>query len=548
VPLPTWFRSDRRFRFSSPRAVFWLSFGFLFLISALWSVSSPAMSSPDEPAHATKAAAVVRGQLLGDQTGLPAGRGAVEVPQLFRTGEALTQCYLGNFASPHPDEPQPAVDAACYRAFRGDPEAPDSVVTSAVRYNPLYYALAGLPSLLPLSTATFHLMRLVSALLAAWLFALTLRTLQEPGRTFWPTAAFTVAVTPMTVFLCGSINPQSAELPASALVWSALIALVRFPDPALRTRRLLRLFVGVLFLANVRGLGPALLLIIVTMVVLVSPWRQTWAVLRDRRTWPCLAASAVAVGAGTWWTVATGTVSTVSAVRFPEFTGAAIVKRTLATTDYYVRQSLGIFGWLDTFQPGWAYLLEAGLILAVVLVGFAVASTRERLALLATAAAVVLLPVYAQYSQSPHIGLFWQGRYGLPVAIGVPLLAGSIVRASSRQLPDWWSRRMTATIFAGAAAVHTVALVVNVRRYVLGVDAQTPWLTWPPDVWLPPVPPWLLIVGSLLAWSGLAVAALRGASRAPDGTVGAGDSAGDSAEDPAGAAVPAAPQAAVSSG
>ena len=63
------------------------------LIGTIWSLASPVLSAPDEAAHAVKAAAVVRGQFLGDETGLPAGRGTVQVPALFVRAAELPLCY-----------------------------------------------------------------------------------------------------------------------------------------------------------------------------------------------------------------------------------------------------------------------------------------------------------------------------------------------------------------------------------------------------------------------------------------------------------------------
>src|SRR5207344_263135 len=101
--------------------------------------------------------------------------------------------------------------------------------TSAVRYNPVYYALAGIPSLFTHSLATFVLMRMVGGLLAAWLLALAARTVAELGGGYWPAAALLVVITPMTVFLTASINPQSVELSGAILLWMVLLALLRAP-------------------------------------------------------------------------------------------------------------------------------------------------------------------------------------------------------------------------------------------------------------------------------------------------------------------------------
>ena len=49
--------------------VFWACFAIYTLIAGLWVIGTPPMTSVVEPSHAIKAAAVVRGQLSGDQTG-----------------------------------------------------------------------------------------------------------------------------------------------------------------------------------------------------------------------------------------------------------------------------------------------------------------------------------------------------------------------------------------------------------------------------------------------------------------------------------------------
>jgi hypothetical protein len=52
----------------STRRVWWVSFALVALAGSLWSLASPLYSGPDEPAHATRAVSLVRGQWLGEQT------------------------------------------------------------------------------------------------------------------------------------------------------------------------------------------------------------------------------------------------------------------------------------------------------------------------------------------------------------------------------------------------------------------------------------------------------------------------------------------------
>ncbi len=488
----------------TPRTAFWAMFGLMFVISGLWALSSPPMSSPDEPAHAIKAAAVVRGQLSGDETGQPGGSGAVRVPELFSQLAGLP-CYAG----------LPEVTALCQPALTGDLAAESTAVTSAVRYNPLYYAFAGLPSLFTHSPATIYLMRLVGALLASWMLALAVRTLAELGRSYWQMAAFLVSVPPMTVFLMGSINPQSVELSGAVLVWITLLALLRSPHEPTLIRRLFRLTLGVLFVANVRGLGPLILAVIVAACLAFAPWQNLMALIRNRRTWPYAAACAVSIAGGLLWTKLAGTLSTSTAVAFPPWADShTIIRKTVASTNNYLRESIGWFGWRDTEMPVWTYLFGAALVLFVVIAGFALGRWRERIVMLILAVVVLVLPIYAEFEQARFIGLFWQGRYGLPLAVGGPLLAGFILQGVGRQLPDWIGRRILLTLAVAVAFLQVNALVVNVRRYVNGANEFAGWVTYDKDAWLPPVNPYLLIALCTLAWLAVALVAVPSANGA----------------------------------
>jgi len=46
---------------SSPRARYWVTVALVFGLSGLWAVAAPLFANADEPAHATRAAAIARG-------------------------------------------------------------------------------------------------------------------------------------------------------------------------------------------------------------------------------------------------------------------------------------------------------------------------------------------------------------------------------------------------------------------------------------------------------------------------------------------------------
>ncbi len=73
---------ERECGFRARRVASWAA-GFLivFTLLAAWSLATPRYAAPDEPAHAYRAASLVRGQLLGKPVNVPGDpRVVVQVP------------------------------------------------------------------------------------------------------------------------------------------------------------------------------------------------------------------------------------------------------------------------------------------------------------------------------------------------------------------------------------------------------------------------------------------------------------------------------------
>ncbi len=486
----------------SPRRIFWISWVLFFAAAALWSLANPLMAAPDEPAHTIKAAAVVRGQFLGDQQVDRIGAGLVEVPALFARTAGHARCFAF-----HPEVP-----ADCAPAFEGDLTTPTTALTSAVRYNPLYYLVAGAPSLLPVGVASLYLMRLAGAVVAGLLLASTWRTVAEIPRSHPWVLALAAATTPMVVFFTSVINPQSWEIPAALLVWTSALALGRSADPALVGRRLTRLTLGAVVLAETRSLGPLFVGGILLVVVLLSPAGTLRALLRDHRAWWAVAVTVAAVVASGCWILLTGTLDTGPAVvRYPAFDGWGGFRAGVDATPGYLRDMLGLFGWTEHLLPRWWYLVAAGTPLAVWFAGTLLGRTRDRLAMAGILTVVVVLPIVAQAHEARYINLFWQGRYLLPAAVGVLLVAGAVLHHRDR--PRSPAIR-TGTLAAGAVLVavgQVAGFVLNLDRYrdraaIAAGGTGTGWL---------PVPePWL-IGGTAGCWLCLTALALATADSRP---------------------------------
>ncbi|MFI2753080.1 DUF2142 domain-containing protein [Cellulomonas sp. P22] len=486
------FTAARDGRLGTPRATFWMSFGILFVITALWSLANPLMAVVDEGSHTVKAAASARLQFKGDETGLPSGNGTFRVPELYDQALKLPNCFAFS----------PDTSAQCQQDLVGDLAAVTDVPTSAARYNPIYYAIVGIPSLFPSGEATLYLMRLASGLLSAALLASAFRAVAEMKRRSWLMMGLMLTVTPTVLNLASAINPQSVEIAGAIGLWVSLLALVRAPDPALLQRRLVRLTVLSVLFVNSRALSPFFLAVIVATVVLSAPWPNVKAVLIDRRSWPYLAVAFLGTVAAVVWIRAVGGLSNSGEILYPELTTNRVVGLTLEQTAYYFESLVGVFGWLDSRMPQWGYLLFAALLGTLVVIGWTLADRRNKLVLLGLGGLTLLLPVVLQASQAPYVGIVWQGRYIAPLAVGIVLLAAFSARDGQERAPERLARSLMGTVGILLAVGHVAAFTANLHRFVNGTGSS--WVHFHSWSWAPPVHPAVLLGLLTLFWAGLA--------------------------------------------
>lgn len=457
-------------RATSPRRAFWYSFVALFALSTVWALANPLMASVDEPAHVIKAAATVRGASDVSADGDATGIGSVELPQLYEQLATYPNCFAF----------QPNQSAACQQELSGDTDASVVVTTSAINYNPLYYALVGWPALLPDGEHTVYLMRVLNAALSSALLGFAVAILAGLRARRWVGIAVLLCLTPTFVNLMGSVNPQSVEVTGAVLLWVSLLALLRSPDDRLHTVRLVGVVVSTVFVANARGLGPMLVVVILVLCILAAPWHRTVDLFRDRRSWWALGASVLACVAATAWIL--------GADALPEGSGTVGISlrenvfRTLGLTSAYVQQLFVALGWLDVGVPMWVIFLFVSTVAVLVFLAWSAGSWRDRLTIAGTATVTFLMPVLTHAVQADKIGYFWQGRYAFPIAIGIVLVAGFAL-SERDPLPAWFTVNLVATVSTALVAAQVVVFYSNLHRYASGFEGG--WVLTEPLSWSP---------------------------------------------------------------
>ncbi|NMR20874.1 DUF2142 domain-containing protein [Cellulomonas fimi] len=506
---------------------FWAAWGVLFALAAAWAVANPLMASPDEPAHVAKAASVVRGQLLGDDVDGGAAGNDIEVPYFYEYSQAYPTCYMF----------RPELPGNCEIPAARDLDETVETITTAGRYNPLYYVLVGAPTLAPAGDGVLYAMRLLSAALSTFLLALGVRAVAELRRPAWAALGAMTAISPMVVYLSSTVNPAALEVAAAFALWCQLLTLLRHPDPSRTAGRMGWIAVSSVLLVNSRGLSLLYCALIVLFALLVARWRTLLDVLQVRRTWPSFAVIVLGCLAAAAWVVGTNSLGSGGTERFPDLTFKQAVWISVNNTSVYLQNMIGQFGWTDTNLPVWLHMVFAGALGVVALVALALGTWRERVLLLGLTAVIILLPVVIHASQARYLGIIWQGRYILPIAVGLPILAGYVLVRRAVAIPRPETVRIVTTVATILAWVLAVAFVFNLHRYVNG--AYGSWRRVVEGAWLPPVHVGLVLLVGLLGSAGVGVLVARVARGGADGTFARGDTDGTPAAVDDGARAPA---------
>lgn len=462
----------------------WLTFLLLWIATAAaasaWAMATPMSASPDEPSHIIKAAAVAHGELLGERTDRE-GFVNVEIPR------GLAKAWTWACAAYEPSQP-----ASCLPDFENDGEL-TTAVTSAGLYNPVYYAMVGWPSLVTDNPRiAVYGMRVVSAIVVSFFFAVAMTALLLFKRPLVAALASFAVLTPTTLFLAGSVNPNALEVATGSALLAVLLLLVRGPGVRHRTALLGIVAVSGVLLANTRGLSPLWMAAIAVIAVVSAPWPRLQALLRLPAVWATIATLALGVAFAAWWLVYSETLGSMGS-----FAGAGSTPPIRAFFVMLLERSLdpgmvGLFGWLDTYAPQIAFVVWSCLALGLVLAAFLFARGRLIAGLVAALAMFFLIPPIVQAASVENSGYIWQGRYTL-VALACLIVMAAI--ATMQAMPAFTTRssavEMRALLIVGVlvAVVQCFTLLYTTKRYAVGIDG------WWGDFFLRPL--WLPPLGAL---------------------------------------------------
>lgn len=490
----------------SNRSVFLVSVAVFVALGSVWALATPPEASPDEPMHTMHAAAVVRGDVGGRSVVTPSpGPGVinsvdyvVRIPESYASLPAVPACYAFR--------PDATADCAPPLGTRMD------IVETSVHvgsYPPVYYALVGWPSLFLAASPGVYAIRFVSLLVCAALLASGVVAARETARGGAACIGIALAVTPMVVFLASAVNPNSLEVAAGFATWAGCFALLRSARAGLvSSGSLLRAAVPAVLVAWARPTGVVTLAIIAaTAAVAEADLRSVRRLLKDRRVVVAAVVVGVAALGALCWVVLARSFSGFLGSPQPDLSAFEAGRQSLAYVPRRLEEMVGWFGWLDVRLPHVVPWVWGAAVLLLTVAGLWAGRARQRLAVVVLLAAALSVSTGSETLRAAEYGWIWQGRYSLPLLVGLPLMCAMFVDDRGA-LP----RRALAWAMAASAVLVVCSFVLahatSMRRYLTGVSAPL-WDHLDASTWSPPLPPYLLLVGAAVTaaayvgWLGL---------------------------------------------
>jgi hypothetical protein len=427
--------------------------GFLLLEMA-WACVMPLFRGPDEIGHVYRASAVASGQ-WGPSGGDTPTRASAAI---VRSASSACHELYDDF------RPEVCTVSAEYS------DGTVGVASSADKYNPVFYAVAGLPARFLDGDAAVWGMRVASGVLCALLLGFAWATLGSGARSPVPALAFLLAATPAIAYSGSVFAPNGVQFASAFVLWAGVLVALR--DRAFGVLAATACGIGGTLLVVTHTTGTLWLATIMLTVLVLAGWRRLWEVVRARpRAWTIATAAVILAGLGSVaWVLGAATNS-------PGAGGEPLSQETkdigvVPNVVLWVLQTVGTMPY--RFGILWPFLYLFWLVpLGILLVlGLRRADRRHRTAIVTVVALSVIVPTVLTVMTYDELGIAWQGRYGLPLLIGAVLVAGE---ALDRAVPPLRRGVLVGLLVTLAVTQYLCVLCIGLRESAGPFDDGRPW-------------------------------------------------------------------------
>jgi hypothetical protein len=407
------------------------------LMQAAWIAVVPPFRAIDEFDHAFRAAAVAHGEWeAGDWAHFGRGR-LVTVPADLAEA-ANAQCaalaYTGR--------------DNCLPVERL-PDGMVRIASSAGGYEPFYYWPVGMAGRPFSGAASLYAMRIAASLMCAIFIGLAAWCVAKVRSRAWLGGGLVLALSPVAIYTTTIAAPNGLEIATALCAVCALVALSVGVPREVEGRMLGVAGLSGVVLVSLRELGPAFLLALLVVAIALSP-RRAWAVVRRH----------VVLIAGIAALVLAGTVAQILwRSSQASFGGQPVddgfTKMRAAFVVMWQLQAIAAFPFRDQPAPAAVYVLFASVLLAFLAVALRRARRAFQVGLTVLILSGLLLPAVATWVTYSGRGAIWQGRYGLPFLVAIPIVA-------SLAYGRWRPPRLVAVASCGMLAVANALSLLKV--------------------------------------------------------------------------------------
>jgi hypothetical protein len=128
---------------------------------------------------------------------------------------------------------------------------------------------------------------------------------------------------------------------------------------------------------------------------------------------------------------------------------------------------IGVVGWLDVPVPTVTYYGWMAIVFMLLGVGLFLGRRPYVVVLVGLVLLTVVIPIVFEAANAHSLGYVWQGRYTLPLAAGIPLVAaGAVVNG---YLTDRMHRRVATVIPVVLVIAEFAIFFQALRRYTVGL-------------------------------------------------------------------------------
>jgi hypothetical protein len=476
--------------FSTARQSF-LIVGFLLVSLFSWAFASPIGASPDEDYHLVS---IWCAENLHPDLCIPSATTPEEVT-VPATLVEMSNCFA--FV--------PEKSANC-PVKSADEKLATTRSNADGGYPPVFYAAQGIFASENLETSVIT-MRLFNSLVFALLFLATLISLPKNLR-FTAMWGFFISAVPLGMFIISSVNPSSWAVISASVLW---ISLVGFFQTDSQKRKIS--LGAIAFLATVIGSGSRSDAAVYSAIAVLVAIVLSFSKMKQRKINVIIPIALIFISILFFFSGGQSSVISNSIPQTPNSVGetVALALANLSRLPELWVGALGTWGlgWLDTQLPGIVWVTSFALFIAFVFSGLKNSSKAKGLSLSLLFLSLIAIPLYILVKGNIMVGSDVQPRYIYPIMIifvGVALY--QLVPGK-----DTFSGLQLYIAATGLTIANSIALHVNLRRYVTGIDVQGFNLESLVEWWwqIPVGPMWVWALGSLAF--GIAVFSLARYSR-----------------------------------